>query len=131
MQRLRRVALLAGSALAVSYTSAIASEVSPSRYREIRFRDSVTAEFEKSNTIRRLVNPRNFGRTADSYERAIELPASLAYGLSTEALLACLVRGFFGSWIFWPEGVGLRVVPMDVGEFSGESPSGLSDGKSM
>ena len=125
MQRLRRVALLAGSALAVSYTAAIASEVSPSRYHQIRFEDSVTADFEKSDTIRRLVNPRNFGRTADSYKRTIELPAPLADELSSEGLLACLVRGFFGSWIFWPEGVGLKVVPMDVGEFSGESLGGM------
>ena len=131
MLRLRQVALWAGSALTLSYTAAVASEVSTSRYRQIRFKDGVTQDFSQSKTIRRLVNPRSFGRTADCYEQTIKLPTRLAESFPSEILLASLVRGFFGSWIFWPEGLGLRIVPVDVGEFSGEFLGGMLHGGSM
>lgn len=119
MGRLRIFTLLTAPTLMLTWATAVADEVEVFQNRHIRFKNNVPTNFSESKTIRQLVNPRNFPRTADSYSQTIDLPA-LSADFPSEALLAYFLRGFFGSWTFMPEAIALRLVKPNLGEFSGE-----------
>lgn len=119
MGRWRIFTLLTAPTLALTWVTAVANEAEVFQNRHIRFKNNVPTNFSESKTIRQLVNPRNFSRTADSYSQTIDLPVYSA-DIPSEALLACFLRGFFGSWTFMPEAIALRTIQPNLGEFSSE-----------
>ena len=58
--------------------------------------------FHDLQRVRELVNPRVHPESHDAHSVTLELPASAE--LSDELLLARFVKGFFGGWVFSPEG---------------------------
>lgn len=118
MDTLRKSFFITGAITTMAYLSIAAIGVTPAQYRMVHAKYIVCKSFSESKTIRQIVNPRNAPETADSYFRTITLKKGQA-GISNEALLANLLHGFFTSRAFAPEAVALRLLRLDLGEFSG------------
>lgn len=118
MDILRKSALVTGAITTMACLTVAAIGVTPAQYRLVHAKDGVCKSFSESKTIRQIVNPRNAPRTADSYFRTITLSKDQAK-ISNKALLANFLRGFFSSRVFAPEAFALRLLRLDLGEFSG------------
>ena len=74
---------------------------------QITHSDTISESYQQSRTIRELVNPRQHTAITDSHRYHLHLPPQ-ARNISDEALLARVVRGYFGGLMFGPERCALR-----------------------
>jgi hypothetical protein len=75
--------------------------LSSSKTRSIRSTDSILPSGASSQALRSIVNPRHHIAWTNSH--SIILSRSEVGDASDEEILARLVKGFFGGWIFTPE----------------------------
>jgi hypothetical protein len=91
--------------------------LSRSKTRTIQISEHLTSSTLSSHSLNSIVNPRHHKLIPDS--RSIILSKVEIRSLSDEEILARLLKGFFGGWIFAPEmtliatlrGMGLKFIP--------------------
>jgi hypothetical protein len=76
------------------------------------------ASFLNSQTCSAVVNPRRYKALSDTRSILLRLPSSRRQ-YSDEQILATFVKGFFGGWVFAPEGILLRAFQRTLVDFSG------------
>jgi hypothetical protein len=75
--------------------------LSASKTRTILTSDTLSPSCSSSYSVRKIVNPRNHVSMTDS--RSIHLSKREIGLMGDEEILARLLKGFFGGWIFAPE----------------------------
>lgn len=76
------------------------------------------ASFLNSQTCSAVVNPRRHKALSDTRSILLRLPLSKREN-SDEQILATFVKGFFGGWVFAPEGILLSAFQRNLVDFSG------------
>lgn len=76
------------------------------------------AAFLNSETCSTVVNPRRHKALSDTRSILLRLPPSKRQ-YSDEQILATFVKGFFGGWVFAPEGALLSAFHLNLVDFSG------------
>lgn len=110
----RRVLRYTGTAISCAALFSLSAYLLPT-CRSLKRTADLTVEtkhdapesFRDIHLVRGLVNPRNYTETHDSRSVTLKLPTSPHQ--SDELLLSCLVKGFFGGWVFTPEGKALSL----------------------
>lgn len=64
-----------------------------------------------------MINPQRYQALSDTWSIRIRLPPSKKH-YSDEQILATFVKGFFGGWVFAPEGALLRAFGLSLVDFS-------------
>ena len=102
---LPRLALLSALAVPVTGLSLAAylynQPLAAAKTRAIISTETLSPTCASSASVRAVVNPRHHVQWTDSY--TIRLSRAESSGATDAELLARLVKGYFGGWIFTPE----------------------------
>jgi hypothetical protein len=123
MNKLPSSRLIAASAVAVPalllarYIHNVYAATAPVPWRSITEVRNMPDTLRDSATVSTLINPKGHTSLDDSRFIDVPLPKSATH-LKDEAILAALLRGFFGGHVFAPERVLLRLAGMELTNYT-------------
>lgn len=106
MNRLFATATTAVLAATGTYSFLTWRQISHIESNRVVSKPSISDSFKHSRSVKEIVNPRGHITQHTSHSITIAAPK----GVSDEVLLARFVNGFFGGYVFAPEGTVLRAL---------------------
>lgn len=96
----------------------VARRIYQVQWSSVNVQQGADLSFLNSQTCSTVVNPRRYQARSDTWSIQLRLPTSKKH-YSDELILASFARGFFGGWVFAPEGLVLRALRLSLVHFSG------------